>query len=852
MLAVFILMLTIQGNSQNLIRGRVLDAETNAALPYVNVWVEELKRGTTTDFAGQYSFRLPDGNYQIRFTFMGYESRVLEVSITGDLRMEDITLQAANVYLDEVSIMAPLARKRKTPVTVSNIEKQTIEQQLGDQAYPQIMKMVAGVYPTRYGGGSGDARISIRGFQQENIALLLNGIPISSVENGLVYWNNWIGLSEATNFIQIQKGLGASRVALNSVGGTINIITNTTEAKKGGALSYSVTDYGNSKTTLNLSTGKLENGLSVSFMGSHTKGPGYVDATYVESWAFFLSMGKEFGKHKLIFTALGAPERHGQRNSKLSQEEINRHGIKYNKDWGSYNGKINNLSENFYFKPHFTLNHYWNINKKALLATSVYFSPGKGGGKWSDTFQPNPYQPSNPSIPEYRNPSGQIDWPGVYRDNFNNTDSVVLANGDTVSGFSKNVQTDFLASHIWTGIISTLEHKFSDRLSITGGIHYRYFKSKLQQKVRDLLGGEFYIDNYAWAVDGVAGRDQIKKVGDVIKVDNGAIIHFANVFGEAEYVNGAFSTYLSGSIYNNWFQREDLYNYVQDIKSDVVSMLGYDVKGGANYNLNEFHNVYFNTGYFSRVPYYKFVFGNFTNEASRDLENEKITYLELGYGYQKQKTSVDINAYYTYWADRSFLANEYNQFLDPVMIQGLDALHQGLELEISQGIGEKIKLGAIASLGDWKWKNDVSARVFNDDNVVIDTVQIYADGLYVGDAPQSQLGLKADIILLNSFKLAVNWLYYDKLYADFNPTGRNNPNDRSQPYRMPAYSLTDVHLTYDFHVFEKRSQAGISCYNIFNEEFIVRGEDGKNHDLDSFRGFWSFGRTFNFFLKVNI
>lgn len=103
---------------------------------------------------------------------------------------------------------------------------------MGHQDYPEIMKLVPGVYATKLGGGQGDARISIRGFQQENIALLLNGVPVSSVENGLVYWSNWAGLGDATQTIQVQRGLGASRVALNSVGGTINIITKSTEAIK--------------------------------------------------------------------------------------------------------------------------------------------------------------------------------------------------------------------------------------------------------------------------------------------------------------------------------------------------------------------------------------------------------------------------------------------------------------------------------------------------------------------------------------------------------------------------------------------------------------------------------------------
>lgn len=87
------------------------------------------------------------------------------------------------------------------------------------------MQLTPGLFAHREGGGSGDATVRIRGFEQENIAVLLNGIPINGAENGLVYWNNWMGLAEVASSVQVQRGIGASNVALNSVGGTINIVT---------------------------------------------------------------------------------------------------------------------------------------------------------------------------------------------------------------------------------------------------------------------------------------------------------------------------------------------------------------------------------------------------------------------------------------------------------------------------------------------------------------------------------------------------------------------------------------------------------------------------------------------------
>lgn len=829
------------------VTGIVADSLSGNALENVNVKVLELPKGGSTDRHGGFYIGLEPGNYTLSFSAVGYLQKDVKIKITGQvLQLGRVALALATIGLEEVTVLASDAIERHTPVAVSMIRADAIQAKLGDQPFPEIMKSVPGVYSSRTGGGSGDASVNIRGFQQENIALMLNGVPIGSVENGLVYWNNWLGLSEATQQVQVQRGLGASKVAMNSIGGTINIITKTTDVEKGGSMKYAITSYGNQKATLMLSSGRLKNNMAVTFLGSRFTGPGYADATYVDGWAYYLSISKEFGKDQmLVFTALGNPERHGQRNNRLTQDEVDRYGLKYNKDWGSYNGEINNASENFYHKPHISLNHYWNISEKSMLSTSYYLSFGNGGGKWTDTFTGYPW------IFSYYNPSGQIDWETIYANNAANSIPYTLADGTDTTGYSLNIQTDFLASHIWTGLISTYRHEIGKKLTLITGIHGRLFRSKLQQKVRDLLGGDFYIDDYAYAIDGVAGRNQIKTVGDIVKTDNGAINDFASLFGQLEYNTGKVSAFLAGTVSGDWYRREDRYNYISDIKSDWVFRAGGDVKAGINYNLNEFHHIFINGGYFSRAPYYKFVFGNGTNIPTAGLKNEKTLTAEAGYGLDLKDTRLRINAYYTRWKDKSLLTNEYNQFEDPSMVQGLDALHLGVEAEVSYQPARWLKLGGSLSLGNWKWKNDVTAFIYNDDMVVVDTIRVYADGLYVGDAPQTQVSLDAEVRIMRTVSVSAAWIYYDRYYANFSPTTRTNPDDRSQSYRIPSYQNLDLHVICPFNVGKLKAEADLGCLNALNTKYIVRGEDGASHTADDFTGFWGFGRNFYVSLKLN-
>lgn len=833
------------------IKGTVSDGSTHESIPGIAILVEGTNQGTVSGNDGTFELTVSGDKVKLRFTHISYKTFTDEVyrKPGSVVYIGNIMLEPTVLVLDEVKVMSSFITDRNTPVAVSTVKARTIEQKIGNQDYPEILKMTPGIYATKEGGGSGDDRLSLRGFQQENVSLLLNGVPVSSMENGLVYWSNWTGLTDATEAIQVQRGLGASRVAMNSVGGTINIITKSTSAVAGGALRYSISDYGNSKTSLSFSTGKMKNGTSLTFLGSHTIGPGYVDATYVNGWAYFLSLSREFGrKHRMVLTAMGAPEKHGQRNYGMSRADFDNFGVKYNKNWGDYNGEILSLSENFYHKPQINLNHYWNISPKALLTTSAYVSFGKGGGKYTEAF--NYGKPTW----DFRK-NNQIDFDEIFRINSTHTDSTMLADGSVVREYSKNIITNYKANHYWIGLLSSLTMDVNENLKVTTGIHLRNFKSHLYEEVDDLMGGNFWVEQYAWSLAGVSGREQIKIPGDIINVDNYSMISYGNAFGQAEYKFGKLTTFVASTLSGTHYRREDTYNYPENPLSDPVNKIGFDVKGGAGYTVGRLGNIYGNVGFYSREPYYKFVYVNFSNTVAHDLANEKITSAEAGYTYESGKIQTRVNLYYTLWKDKSLLSRENIQLADSTLtrslVRGLNAVHKGIEAEISYNVIRNLTFAATVSLGDWKWQNDVSASIYNDNEVLVDSMMVYTKGLYVGDAPQTQVGLSAEYRTADGFRFSADWVYYDRLYANFDPVNRNNPDDRSQPYRIPSYSLIDLYAGYDMQVKQFPVSLQLACQNVFNKQTIIRGDDGAGHDLQTFSGFWSLGRTFNISVKIS-
>lgn len=837
--------------SQISLQGTVFDASNNEALAGVVVREKGSNNGVTTDMNGKFNFAVSKSTTEIVFQSLGFESVEMSFDTIKNTQSLDVYLQPQAIDLSEVNILSDFAVERYNPISFTTVSQTQITATLGDQPLPEIMNFTPGIFAARDGGGSGDATLSIRGFQQENIAVLLNGIPINGAENGLVYWNNWMGLAEVASAIQIQRGIGASKVALNSVGGTVNIQTNGGHHTRSTQLNFSTTDYGNTRSSFAYRSGLQKNGWSYAVLGARTKGEGYVDGTYVDGWAYFFEVGKEISsRQRLSITLMGGPEKHGQRNLKLSKAETDQFGIKYNKEWGHLNGKMNNSSENFYHKPHLALSHYLSVGNDGILAHSVYFSPGVGGGKWSDNLD------YNTNIFSFKDATGQIDWNAIYQYNAQNTDTFALSTGEKVSGYSKIVQTKFLASHVWAGWVSNFETKLTPNTKLIVGLHYRFFQSNLSQKVDQLMGGSFYIDDYSWSLAGVAGRSQIKRPGDVIRIHNGAMIHQSTVFAQVEKKVGLFDLFAALSANDTHLRRHDAYNYPTDKWSSWVHKNGFDFKGGLGYRLAENQHTFLNAAWFSKVPYYKFIFGNFNNSPVVNIQNEQVKTVEAGYRIKNPVLELLLSLYYTVWQDVSFLSNEYLQLENNnqtrAMVKGLNAIHQGVEVDGKLKLTEDFGVAAIFSFGKWLWQNDVEATLFNDNDIAVDTVNVYAQGLYVGGQPQLQMGFKAFATLFRHLDLYAEVIYYDKHFAQFDPAARQNILDRTQPYRLPATTLVNIGFQAPLYIGKHRATLFANFNNIFNRQYILKGEDGLGHDLQSFRGFWGLGRTFDIGFSLSL
>ena len=767
----------------------------------------------------------------------------------------DTTAQLSDTLtLQEVTVSAVFSDSKRSPLRLTTIDNATIKSKAASRTYPELMKGIPGLYATSESGSYGDAKLNIRGFRQENIAVMLNGIPISGLVSGSMFWNNWMGLADATYAVQLQKGTGSSMLADGSVGGTVNIITDASAERFGGEAGIYAAGYGTVKAYAKISSGPLPKGWALNLMASYVGGRGYVDATDVSSFAYMLNVSKRFRDgHTLMFTALGSPENHDQRSTRLSISEVREHGLTYNKNWGWRDGEMFNLNSNSYFKPYFTLQHIWNGDGKLSMKNSVYLAVGNGGGRWSET--------KGAPLTSYIKDS-QIDWDGI--SGANTQGSITQAPGLPSGNEAQNILSRYMAGHTQVGVISSAEYRIAPAWTLGAGIHYQYYSTWEKEQITDLLGADWWYEDYAnKSLAGLAGRNPVKYVGDFVRTYNGKNTHHGTAYLTAAFSSDKVNANMGVSVFGSANRRWDRYNYTgDDVYSDVAGGIGASVKAGVLYRPGRGHSIYLNGGWYSRLPYASVYFSSGNNEVTKDVKNEQNFLGEIGWRYVWDRGGLELTAYTAYWKNKSLMSDPYKQddaYDTRYMITGLDAFHYGVEAEVFHRLTDWMKFTAFASVGSWKWQNDVRAIIYDDyTRQEIGSMNVYCGGLPVGDAPQTQLGATMTIELGAGFRINADWQFNDRMYADFDPSTRTDESDRSPSYRIPSYHLLGAMISWSRQNTQGdggKNKTGMTVFasasNLLDTMFIERGKDGASHDIDTFRGFWGFGRTFSLGIRLS-
>ncbi len=202
--------------TNGILEGIIKDKKTNEKLPGVTVLVIGTQQGTTTNAEGYYQVQnIRAGTYQIRFSYVGYQTLLIKnVIINPDVRTKmNVQLEQADVQLGEVVVVQekpPIQRDvTGTTFTVS-----------GDDIRLLPVDKVSDVVTYKAGV---TAEGNVRGGKSTEVVYLVDGLPVHDVLSGGLKTdlpNSSIsGLSLYTGGFEPEYG--------NALSGVVNIVTKT-------------------------------------------------------------------------------------------------------------------------------------------------------------------------------------------------------------------------------------------------------------------------------------------------------------------------------------------------------------------------------------------------------------------------------------------------------------------------------------------------------------------------------------------------------------------------------------------------------------------------------------------------
>jgi len=844
----------------------VVSDDDGKPLAGANVVVDGTDKGGVSDASGKYTIDLgKQGNYTVTASFIGYSSVTNPVTVNDILGTVNFLLEIDAVAMTALEVLASRADE-KTPVAYTTVTKEEMEIRLGSQDIPMSLNMTPSVYATGQGGGAGDARINVRGFNQRNVAVMINGVPQNDMENGWVYWSNWDGVGDATSSIQMQRGLSAVNLATPSIGGTMNIITDPTALEKGGKLKQEIGAAGFVKTTLNYNTGlMMGDKLALSTTMVKKTGDGLIDGTWTDAYAYYLGGSYAVSDdQRFELYAIGAPQRHGQNlykqniatySQKLAgdigfDDEGNGYdptafaegekfeteaGRFFNQNWAPvdksytgqqywymygarttdrYNSGIINERENFFHKPLVNLNHFYDINDQVRISSIAYWSGGSGGG--TGTYGSVSRQPAVEGSPWYASSPWTWDWNAEIAQNSANVDSAWSDTENRSTGILRNS----INRQNTYGLISKMNYDVNDDLEVQVGIDWRTAGIEHAREVRDLLGGDYYVD----FADDMAPDGKKVGLGDIIAYHNETTVDWFGAFLQGKYDIQKFNLYGMAGISTIGYSYLDHFGgewssfdgtgaptYSKKDKVEADNITTFQVKGGGVFNLDDRLSAFANLGYVEKPPILDNVI-DYDGNVATNPSNEKFTSAEVGGSYSSGIVAVKGSYYNTQWKDRNLTRNVETGAgdsgdTDIIYLTGVNQAHSGVEVEAKVALHEMVEVDFAFSKGDWFFdgdaKGDYLEQEYNEDGQIIGqmtTEYTYAlNNLKVGDMPQTAYVGGLTLKPIKGLNIQGLLKFYDDNYADWSPDSREvtGDEDRAQVWSAPSYSKLDLHLSYN-------------------------------------------------------
>src|SRR5438067_1728988 len=206
--------------------------------------------------------------------------------------------------LKESIVVSEIRADEKTPVTKTDLDKETIEKDYYGQDIPLLLRDVPSIntYTEAGIGGSGYSYITLRGISPTRINFTLDGVPLADSEDMGTYFADFPDLARSLESIQVQRGVGTSTVGSPSFGGSVNLESIAPAGNESTDAELGIGSFGTKTATVGYQSGALPGGYAFYTRLSADQSNGFRESSGYRAHNLFVSASKQTEDSQLRLT----------------------------------------------------------------------------------------------------------------------------------------------------------------------------------------------------------------------------------------------------------------------------------------------------------------------------------------------------------------------------------------------------------------------------------------------------------------------------------------------------------------------------------------------------------------------
>ncbi len=271
--------------------GTVRNGENNEPLVACNIFLENTAQGTTTDAQGNFKLlNIPYGRIVVIARHVGYREQKRTMQITQPVARVEFRLTPHILPGPGMLVVATRAKAGETPAAFATLSNPEIKTRYFAQDVPALLsELPSTTFYSENGNGLGYNYLSIRGFDQRRIAVLINGIPQNDPEDHNVYWIDFPDLLANVADIQVQRGAGSAFYGPPAIGGSVNIVTASFANDQNISAYMGRGSFNTKKISLALQSPLWKNKYVLTARASRIQSDGYREQAWVDLKNYFVS-----------------------------------------------------------------------------------------------------------------------------------------------------------------------------------------------------------------------------------------------------------------------------------------------------------------------------------------------------------------------------------------------------------------------------------------------------------------------------------------------------------------------------------------------------------------------------------